>query len=108
MTSCLNRKSTVPKRKVLRWFFLANLTIWDILCQPGICPKTKQMILNSVSRLCENSVGDFCTSAHLKALKLNLNALKKANGLAFGSAEVQKSTREFSNGLNFSLIPIYE
>ena len=53
-------------------------------------------------------VGDFCTSAHLKALNLNLNALKKANGLAFGSAEVQKSTREFSNGLNFSLIPIYE
>ena len=96
---------------MLRWFYLANLTFWDILRQPCICPKTKQMILNDslcVKTICENSVGDFCTSAHLKALKLNLNVLKKANGLAFGSAEVQKSTREFSNGLNFSLIPIYE
>ena len=52
------------------------------------------------SRPCENSLADFCTSALLKGLKINLLYPKKANGRAFRSAEVQKSARELSDGLD--------
>ena len=45
---------------------------------------------------CENSLVDFCTSALLKPLKINLLYSKKS----FRSAEVQKSAKEFSHGLN--------
>ena len=48
------------------------------------------------------------TFALLTALKINLVSLKKANGQAFRSAEVQKSTREFSHGLNFRCILLCE
>ena len=53
-----------------------------------------------MSRPCENSLADFCTSALLKALNLYY---KKANFQAFSSAEVYKSAREFSHGLDFRL-----
>ena len=44
---------------------------------------------------------DFCTSALLKALKINLvTTLKKADGQAFRIVEVQKSAREFSHDLD--------
>ena len=36
-----------------------------------------------------------------KSLKTNLLYFKKSRGQAFSSAEVQKSAREFSHGLNF-------
>ena len=45
--------------------------------------------------LSENFLADFCTSVLLKALK-------KTDGQAFRGAEVQKSAREFSHGLDFS------
>ena len=55
----------------------------------------------SKSRPSENSLADFCTSALLlKALNLYS---KKANFQAFSSAEVYKSAREFSHGLDFRL-----
>ena len=41
------------------------------------------------SRPCENSLADFCTSALLKALKINLLTLKKADGQALSSAKVR-------------------
>ena len=40
------------------------------------------------------------TSAHPKALKINLLFSKNADGQAFRSAEVQKSSREFLYVLN--------
>ena len=52
------------------------------------------------SRPFENSLVDFCISALLKALKINLLYPKKANGQAFRSAEVQKSARKFSHSLD--------
>ena len=52
------------------------------------------------SRPCENPLADFCTSALLKALKINTGYSKKTDGQAFRSAEVQKSAREFSHGLD--------
>ena len=53
------------------------------------------------SRPCENPLADFCTSALLKALKINTGISKRTDGQAFRCAEVQKSARQFSNGLNF-------
>ena len=54
-----------------------------------------------MSRHCEHFPADFCASALLKALKINSFNLKKADGQAFRSADVQKSGKEFSHGLNF-------
>ena len=48
----------------------------------------------------ENSLADFCTSALMKALKINLLYSKKVYGEAFWNAEVQKSAGEFSHGLD--------
>ena len=48
----------------------------------------------------ENSLATFCTSAHLKALKINLLFSKNTDGHAFKSAEEQKFAGEFSHGLN--------
>ena len=50
----------------------------------------------------ENCLADFCRSALLKVLKINFLYPKKADGQTFKSAEVQKSTREFSHGLDLS------
>ena len=58
-------------------------------------------------RPCGNCLADFCTSALLKALKINLiysKKIKKSDGQAFRVAEVQKSAGEFSNGLDLSLV----
>ena len=48
------------------------------------------------------------TFALLTALKINLVSLKKVNGHAIRSAEVQKSTREFSHCLDFRCILLRE
>ena len=56
------------------------------------------------SRPCENSLVDFCNSALLKALKINLLYPKKYRCSNFRSAKVRKSAREFSHGLDFRLI----
>ena len=56
------------------------------------------------SRPCENSLADFCIFALLKALKINLIYSKKVDGQAFKSKEVQKSAREFSQGLNLNQV----
>ena len=50
----------------------------------------------------ENCLANFCRSALLKALKINFLYRKKADGQTLKSAEVQKSTREFSHGLDLS------
>ena len=55
----------------------------------------KTWILNTFvetlkSRPYENFLANFCTSAHLKALQINLVSLKKAIAQAFISAEVRK------------------
>ena len=52
----------------------------------------------------ENSLAEYCTFELLKALKINLIYSKKVDGQAFKSKEVQKSAREFSQGLNLSQV----
>ena len=72
----------------------ANQYSWSILS--GV----NTVICDLKSKPCENFVADFCTSALLKALKATFFTLKKEDGQAFRSAEVQKSTSEFSHGLD--------
>ena len=50
----------------------------------------------------ENSLADFCTSTLLKALKINLLYPNTKDGKAFRHAEVQRSARKFSHGLDLS------
>ena len=69
-------------------------------CAQFLCKQksTNHLLPNSFeTKSCENSLVDFCTSALLKALRINLLYSKKA----FRSAEVWKSAREFSHGLSF-------
>ena len=48
------------------------------------------------SRPCENFLAKICTFAILKALQIDFFYLKKTDGQAFKSEEVQKSTLDFN------------
>ena len=60
------------------------------------------MEYRGMSGLLENYLADFCTSTLLKALKINLLYPNTKDGKPFRHAEVQKSAREFSHGLDLS------
>ena len=50
--------------------------------------KGPKKFINENSRPCENCLEDFCISALLKALNINLLYFKKASGQAFRGAKV--------------------